>query len=616
MGSETRLAPAPRNELAIRLKSALAVQHLPQEDPAPPLYPEWTNYVNRHHINDLAASGDELWTATRGGVVRWRWDGDRICYTLYGSEHGLPGSDFDCIRLDSQGRPWAGGKGKGLSYLEGIHWHTMNSEHGLPSRDVYCLANAPNGDLWVGTANGLGRVLLENDTPEWQPYSLSRANLPADEVRALAIGPDGSLWIGTSWGLYHYIPSDSRWYHYTMANGLSDNEVSHLLFDSQGKLWIGTVRGLCIWDGSQFAHCPEIPSAIWSIAAEQEANGLWVVAAGTIWRSDGEEWVKIPLSPIQGIFSSARAVVAADRERVWVGFERGLVQAKPERRVLSLPIDLEFSGDSVNAIAVDDMERVWVGTPSGLWIQEKGRWRQLRPNNELASPFVNVESIVVSPGGEVWAGSWARGEHGGLRQFVGRVEVPRRMTGGPASVDAMSFDSDGRLWIAAEGVIWRLHKEEWKEVTEFVDPGVLVNAVLVDGLDRLWCGSTEGLLCYDDGWTQWFSRENICALAQGPENTLWVGSDSGSSRVTVDAGNHPTVTEKATDICVFALAVTEEEVWAGTEQGLQVITDESRMITVDQHGLANNVIQALALDAGVLWIGTANGLSRLAIDER
>ncbi len=610
--SNSSLTVAQERALSRRLQTALAVRRLPQEEPVPPLYPRWTSHLSHARVNDLAACDDELWAATWGGVVRWRWEGEALFYTRYASEHGLPGARLDCIALDGRGRPWVGGRAVGLSYLDGARWRALTAEQGLPSADVLCLTAAPDGALWVGTANGVGRVSLQGDAPRWQPFDLSGAGLPADEVQALAVGPDGALWLGACWGLYRHAPDESGWRRYTVADGLVDNGVSQLFLDPDGQLWAGTVGGLCVFDGERFAPVAQVRDAVWRMAVEPESGVLWVVAAGQVWRGSEGEWAIVAASPSWGEKAQGRAVAVNERGQVWLGFDNGLVQHAPEYQVLAMPLDTELLDDGVSALALDGQGRVWAGTASGLWVFGGRAWRRLRPGNELGAPLARVEQIAVSPTGEVWVGSWLESETGGLRCFTAGVETSIARVNTPRCVEALTFDADGRLWAAAQGLLWVFDGAEWSQAAAHPEPGALAQALLVDAAGRLWCGSTAGLDCYADGtWSARIIEDEVSALAEDATGRLWVGASRGLQ--CVEGGQAQVVDLPIGEVFALALSPTGE-LWIGTSGGLARLRDgELDVWRVEDSGLTDGRARALVVDdCGMVWVGTGNGVSCFA----
>jgi hypothetical protein len=58
---------------------------------------------------------------------------------------------------------------------------------------------------------------------------------------------DGDVWIATNSGITRYSLASDTWTNYTVADGLSSNDVYAIAFDSRGNLYAGTLcDGLCI----------------------------------------------------------------------------------------------------------------------------------------------------------------------------------------------------------------------------------------------------------------------------------------------------------------------------------------------------------------------------------
>lgn len=618
--SHQQIVPPRRSKLARRGPSSVVSRTL-SEKPAPPLHPGWTSHVSHKQVKALAACKDKLWGITESGVILWHRQGTRVFYTRYGSEHGLPGGGLKCLTLDHQGRPWVGGRA-GLSYLDGTHWRTLPMKACHPSQngccDVLSITRSKDAanreELWVGTAGGLGRVLLAEETPHWQPYDLSDTPLPAPEIWAIAISTSGTLWLGTAWGLYRHEPTDSSWQRYTIANGLADNQVSHLLFGQEQHLWIGTAHGLCMFDGEQMIAYPEIDGAVGSIAIEPPTGHLWLVAAGTLWRKTDDSWHALDRSSEK---KTLRAVATNERGNVWIGGKDGLVQqCFPQERDLSLPSHLNRP-THVNNLAVDKQGHLWVGTSTGLWEVEGRTWQHYRPEIELEDELREVEAIAFSPiTNEMWIGSWIKGTLGGLRCITNGTEDFWAKKSAPPCAEALTFQPDGTLWVAAEGSIWSKRSKEgptWNHPIETPLPNELVQALLVDRAGHLWCGSTGGLHYYKNGqWHGVLDKQEVHALVEDASGTLWIGTSNCLYSVleTTAQPHHITLPSKQ----ILALAAHDETLWIGTSNGIARF--QNKRVTVwEAHnsGLAHNTIRTIAIaisDSNTLWIGTANGISQ------
>ena len=77
--------------------------------------------------------------------------------------------------------------------------------------------------------------------------------LSSNQIRSLVEGTDGTLWIGTFGGGLDAL-RNGQFFHVTARDGLLSDNVSHIEDDGQGSLWLSTTRGICrvrkqeIWD--------------------------------------------------------------------------------------------------------------------------------------------------------------------------------------------------------------------------------------------------------------------------------------------------------------------------------------------------------------------------------
>jgi ligand-binding sensor domain-containing protein len=62
----------------------------------------------------------------------------------------------------------------------------------------------------------------------------------------------------------------------------------------------------------------------------------------------------------------------------------------------------------------------------------------------------------------------------------------------------------------------------------------MVTALAVDGRDRVWAGTTEGLVCFAEDESRLLTTDNsalpsntIDALAADRQGRLWIGTDKG-----------------------------------------------------------------------------------------
>ncbi|MFO7669348.1 MAG: two-component regulator propeller domain-containing protein, partial [Bacteroidales bacterium] len=134
-----------------------------------------------------------------------------------------------------------------------------------------CVEAEVDGELWFPTAEGLLRLLPPFTKSE--PFTLTsgsailyrnqpddEASLSADWIRTICFSRQyepGTLWIGTiGGGLNRLVKTpvvgtdrvEVHFEHYTVEDGLCDNNVLGIIEDEQGHLWLSTMNGLSRFD--------------------------------------------------------------------------------------------------------------------------------------------------------------------------------------------------------------------------------------------------------------------------------------------------------------------------------------------------------------------------------
>ncbi len=137
----------------------------------------------------------------------------------------------------------------------------------------------------------------------------------------------------------------------------------------------------------------------------------------------------------------------------------------------------------------------------------------------------------------------------------------------------------------------------------------------------LWLGGYQGLDRFDGvGFTSFnhsntpaLRDDNVFALVEGTDGSLWIGTDGGGltrlkgGRFTAYA----TADGLVNDHVLCLLAARDGSLWIGTKAGLSRLADGQFLSYTRRDGLPEDYVASLAEDpAGSIWIGTAEGLVR------
>ena len=287
-----------------------------------------------------------------------------------------------------------------------------------------------------------------------------QATISYAEGRVLALAADasGNVWVATWAGLSRF--DGQQWTTFTQADGLGDGTIYSVAVDDQGQVWARSSNGLSRFDGQRW-------TSYWFEGIG--GSRLTVAPNGDVWcdnhgnfllaRFDGQNWWAYNHTDIGTIeseehFDNARFIkITVDQSgTLWavVWFDKARRSAKKTDGSVSETWSrlLTFNGTQwsayqlgVGTIFPDSQGRVWMSCRSGLCIKDGSMWKHY-----------NLDR----------------------------------------SVDQMTEDSAGRLWIVddnvgvLEGATWTgLHWEELSADTHF--------SPVIDSRGDLWIPSWDGL---------------------------------------------------------------------------------------------------------------------------
>ncbi len=335
-------------------------------------------------------------------------------------------------------------------------------------------------------------------------------------------------------------------------------------------------------------------------------------------------------------WSPIRSVDADPDGAVWFATDTGLIRmgdegeerfpfatAEVRRRIRlspSLPGGPGLRHAEVTTLHLDPNGGVWVGTAEGRLLHLSAGQRSPVEVTDVPADG-SIQTICSQRDGTVWVGvsrpSYVELSALELLSYDGRAWQGWGRTHGLPDdlVNAIAVDGQDRVWAAVGEEFYRFEENAWRQVTAIQppDPGAPdyvsspVRALTVGPQRDLWLTRETDLLCYrDESWRRYPCPElgwgALNGVAVTTEGVIWVGSERGLLCGRVDGELRPFFERDP----VQAMTLDSRgDLWA-------VCGTEAYRVDVSRAGrsLAANAVSRVAVDpAGNKWFATARGVS-------
>lgn len=463
----------------------------------PSSYVQDTAFVSvRHVVNNLQSDpfvvlcmgedGKMLYCASRNGTV-YRFTPGQRQLTKVCDGH-LPSGRWVSSLLNGDSFIWIPTVGDGLYGYDLIngklhHWQYISERMGeqLSRNDVFRLLPIGNSRYLAVTWNGYTLLSL---TPEREIklrdfQSFLHNGKQYFETRMISgyYGEEGLLWIGTEGGGVLF--SDLRQLFYHQYAQTRSNEICGIQMDEEGYVWLatfhkGVLRSTQPFDVSHSLSFESFDTGIPGLktvlcSSSDKNGGFWF---GT---QDGR-------------------VLRYGKDRKWDDMRIGTPD-QPSPVVWSL-------------LMVSD-EQCWAGTSDGLyWVDfQRGTSTHVSWSNPQIPDHIHIRALAAGDNQTLWLGT-------------GRGLL--------------------RLWMSGTKVL-RTHAG-YEARAGMPDTEIEVRALLYGTDKKLWAGyAGSGLVaCSPEGdsiLTRYTTAQGLCsnfvtALAEDNDHSLWVGSNSGISRLS------------------------------------------------------------------------------------
>ncbi len=452
------------------------------------------NSPNEDRVRGLAVSGDELYIATRGGLLKTNdlshFEPLKGCENLNFSgltitdsklilttfdrklneedeEPSIPGAFFsfdlknqqiknlanvslgtsirNCIVDSQKGNIWAPSY-NGIFILDpNGKIRSIDQEKGLPLNTLSTIYEDRNGTIWVGSeGKGLFRFPGEQFI-YFRQNENSKTGIKTDlTVSALEINPNRYLFGSfDNKGLIEYL-SNSRFVIKEIPNGI----LWALEKDAMGNIWIGTDDGLLNYlpsgktmaynvadgtPGSKITTFYKDGNEIWIGGS----NGIAKIVNGKIIRIANSETENTDVGTIRNIIKYKKTIFCAADGGLFT-FTDG--KYKHIRGIPKKAVSLE----------ADSEGNLWIGTEEGFFWSDGIHLKQIYLSDQTASSFINFinisklkDKLFVGTGNGLYVlsqldlKSEAKYKHYGLEDGLVSLE---------SNINSGFVDHKGRLW--------------------------------------------------------------------------------------------------------------------------------------------------------------------------
>src|SRR5271165_1587349 len=548
-------------------------------------------------------------------------DISQYAHTAWKSRDGFVRGYISDIVQTPDGYLWLGTE-FGLYRFDGVRavpWQPPGQQ--LPDALITSLLVARDGTLWIGTLKGLAT---------WKDGKLKTyPELSGQAITALVQDHEGTIWFGSSKleGLLVAQLCSSRGDHLECQGGEGrfGPMILSLYEDSKLNLWVGVAKGLWKWKPGvpEFVAAPQSVAGIFGFAEDDE-GAILLGNSTTILRlvdgrfqpyqstgssralapqrllrdRDGRLWVGTygfglahiyresvdTFSEADGLSSGFVSKVFEDREGdVWVGTMNGLDRFR-EYAVPNVSVKQGLSiGVALSLLAASDGS-IWIATSGGLNVWKNGQISHVVAPSDTAKHGDRVKasppaSLFQDSAGRIWIGT--RNDFGYLEndRFVRIRDFPR------SEVTDLVEESPGNMWVATQfaGLIHLVDRKIVQQIPwAALGHKDLVRVTVVDpSRAGTWLGFRDGGVAYFTGGriqkqysaAEGLGRGRVNHLRFGPGGALWVGTESGLSRIK--DGRITTLTGKnglPCDNVHWSVEDGDHNVWLKTPCGVLRIT--------------------------------------------
>lgn len=413
--------------------------------------------------------------------------------------------------------------------------------------------------------------------------------------------------------------------HLTVDNGLSNNWVEDICQDKYGRMWFATNDGINCYNGYDFTiykHDPDddctIQSNIINSLYIDRNMDLWACTANGLARFDYEKGLFLRI-PISETVYSVENITQISNDHYLVG-TRAETYFYDRTTGHTWECLLDGRNISFHSIIVDE-GNIIAGSVQGkelLSLSYEGG--ELKVKHPPVKMQFTISSILKADNNSYWVGK-GKGGFYLVDIKTGSVSRPGEFISDTQSVDALSYDAAGRLWVGSADGLYVMETTSRSVLKCDCDNGPLslshdsVKSLYCDKSGGMWIGTEYGGVNYWSGERSTFSSLNysdsfskrdriVTAMCVDEDHSFWIGTRHGGL-------NHYSVTDGCIGVYdidnIRSVLSVDDVVYVGVRIAGWKILDKKTGKTTS-YAIPSDVNDFQKMDDGRMLIGSLSGL--------
>lgn len=587
----------------------------------------FSNLLPQREIQKIfQSSNGELWFVTQEGLNKYNGFEIELFQHSSSDENSLSSNSISGIIEDKKNNIWIGTYEHGLNIYspitKKITRHSTKSKKlsGIFSNKIHTIFIDSKQNIWIGHKNNIS--ILKKSKDIFETYKVNTEEGDPGKINQFVETRDGSIWASTENSGLVRIDIQNKTFKTVKINSDFLNKkiiknITDIIVDNRNQIWISSEsEGIYIITDPQkltITHLMNIGGDSNSLSSNTVLD-LFVDSEGIVWigtdhginiYKEGEKkFIRYNFSDQQFKSRIINNIFQSNDSLFWVGTFEGLIIGTKSPFQSYDKINGQLSDNSINSFEETDDGSFWVGTERGL-----NRLRKNHQTFEWIGEFT-WPSISTPPVMSLYSDNWPILWAGTLASGLNKINLETN------SVEIFQHSEDQNS-IAENGITSILR----------IKSGQLLIGTFGGGLSIL-DEKNKSFTNYknDPKDTTTISSNNIVALFQDSQNSIWIGTENGLNQFIEDEKKFQRYTQNTNisntifNKIVWSFHESKNgDLWIGTRGGgLNRWTKDDRendrpifFHYADNISLPSSDIYGIQEDNfGKLWLSHNRGISR------